>query len=175
MCWDETTPDYTLLTPVPLQYSTIYPSTTIIEEKNTTIVERFLHIAWQVMWKRKKNIYIKNIISLGAWKDNSQKASIILHHFYDKNHGIISKNWNCCTKTFTLAFFSYTSHHANERLIPAFSRTDTPRLLPINLKRSLSFQIGHSWDEPTSGGFCFVFVFFPPNQLYVVYENSTYI
>lgn len=33
MCWDETTPDYTLLTPAPLQYSTIYPSTTIIEEK----------------------------------------------------------------------------------------------------------------------------------------------
>lgn len=58
MCWDETNPDYILLAPIPLQYSTTSPSTTIIEE-NTIIVEHFLHIisyhiSWHVMSKRRK-------------------------------------------------------------------------------------------------------------------------
>ncbi len=60
---------------------------------------------------------------------------------------------------FTLASLSYTSHHANEHSAPASSWINTPRLLSVNLKYSLSFQIGNSWDEPKSGG---IFFFFQP-------------
>lgn len=168
MWWDETTPDYILLAPVPLTIFYYVPIYNDYRGKNTIIVEHFLHIiSWQVISERRKyhhrtgcmeseqSIRVKKLVNLNLNCFTSFVIiSVLAAVFFLKVKRETVAPRHPQTHS-TLASLSYTSHHANDHSAPASSWINTPRLLPINLKYSLSFQTGNSWDEPKSGGFFF--------------------